>query len=350
MNASRHLLASTARRAHHLRGRRAASSIRLAETGSGKDSGDDDLHSPLSDHASLASHVTVRRNAAADRRGHRGERIIGFSGASWDLGWSRLFGGQVVAQALSAAQCTVDADRPVHSFQSYFIRPGSIQDVEYEVSVVRDGGSFSTRQVAALQNGSVIFTLTASFHAHEDGFAHQKIDPIDAPDPIDCKTREEYVEEIAHLLPVSARKKFTSKGHILLRPTEPFRPFSRDAAEPAQQCWIKARDVADDIEHGPGVHARLLSYASDFFLLPTCLLPFGKSVWMPKEVQAASLSHAIHFHDPSFRMDGDYLLYRMTSPLAGSGRGLCHGQVIARDGTLVASVYQEGLVRRLSHK
>ena len=272
-----------------------------------------------------------------------------FVGKSWDLGWGRLYGGQVVAQAAAAAKATLPESisprkRMLHSLHSYFVRPGSIEEVHYHVETIRDGRSFSTREVKAYQRGKVIFTMQLSFQDHEVGLEHQEVDPIHVPSPEECKTREEYMQDVEHLLPERVKKAFTTPGPIVLRPTQPFRPLTPIAEAPSQSVWMKADSQVESDD--PWQHQLLFAYASDFALLTTALLPHGESIWIPNRIKGASLCHSIYFHHP-FAFD-EYTLYRMTSPVASAGRGLAYGELLAPTGHLVASTVQQGIIRKLT--
>lgn len=195
-----------------------------------------------------------------------------FRGQSEDLGLRQVFGGQVVGQALYAAKETVPEERLVHSFHSYFLRPGDSQKpIIYDVEVLRDGNSFSARRVAAIQNGKPIFYMTASFQAPEDGFEHQKTMP-DAPSPDELKSETEIARSVAHLLPPLLKEKFINDRPLEVRPVEFHNPLKGHVAPPARQVWIRANgELQDDLR----VHQYLLGYASDLNFLPVALQPYG---------------------------------------------------------------------------
>ncbi|MDY0205449.1 MAG: acyl-CoA thioesterase II [Pseudomonas sp.] len=262
-----------------------------------------------------------------------------FRGASQDLGFRQLFGGQVLGQALSAASQTVDASRQANSLHGYFLRPGDAQKpVIYQVERVRDGGSFSTRRVTAIQNGQTIFTCSASFHQQEEGFRHQT-DMPDVPQPEDLLSEGVLSPHLAKALSPENREKMLRAKAIETRPVQVLDPLKPEASEPIKQVWFKASDT---LPKSPALHKYLLAYASDFGLLTTSLLPHGASIWQPK-MQVASLDHSIWFHE-EVCLD-DWLLYSMDSPWAGGSRGFARGSIYTRDGRLVASVAQEGLIR-----
>lgn len=263
-----------------------------------------------------------------------------YRGQSQDLGYKALFGGQVMGQALSAAQETIAANRSVHSLHSYFLRPGDASlPVIYEVEVIRDGSSFSTRRVQAVQNGKAIFYMTASFQHAESGFDHQDTMPnVVAPEDLPSFT--DYIKANQHAIPKSLREKFLAEKPIDIRPVKQYNWLQPKATEAVSQMWIKANgSLPDDL----GIHTYMLAYTSDFHFLPTALLPHGASYWQPN-FQIATIDHAMWFHRP-FRFD-DWLLYCVDSPSASSGRGLVRGQIYNRQGELVASTMQEGVIRQ----
>ena len=262
-----------------------------------------------------------------------------FRGASQDLGFRQLFGGQVLGQALSAASQTVDSERQANSLHGYFLRAGDAKKpVIYQVERVRDGGSFSTRRVTAIQNGQTIFTCSASFHQQEEGFRHQTEMP-DVPQPEDLIPEEELSPRLAKALSQEKREKMLRAKAIETRPVQVLGPLHPAISAPIKQVWFKAAGV---LPSSPALHKYLLAYASDFGLLTTSLLPHGASIWQP-HMQVASLDHSIWFHE-EVCLD-DWLLYSMDSPWAGNSRGFARGSIYTRDGRLVASVAQEGLTR-----
>lgn len=262
-----------------------------------------------------------------------------FRGASQDLGFRQLFGGQVLGQALSAARQTVPQERQANSLHGYFLRPGDAhKPVVYQVERVRDGASFSTRRVMAIQNGRPIFACSASFHIVEDGFRHQPQMP-DVPPPEDLIPEQVLAPGLAKVLSPEKQTKMLREKPIETRAVQVQDPLEPEKCEPAKQVWFKANGTLPD---DPALHKCLLAYASDFGLLTTSLLPHGASIWQP-QMQVASLDHAIWFHE-QVRMD-DWLLYSTDSPWAGNSRGFARGNIFTRDGRLVASVAQEGLVR-----
>ncbi len=262
-----------------------------------------------------------------------------FRGVSQDLGFRQLFGGQVLGQCVSAASQTVEADRHVHSMHGYFLRPGDAAlPVVYQVDRVRDGGSFSTRRVTAVQKGQPIFTCSASFQYDEEGFQHQIAMP-DVPGPEGLKSETELARMVEAMIPERMRERATSDKPIEIRPVTRINPFDPKACEPVKHVWFRAAGALPD---EPQLHKLLLAYASDFNLLTTSMQPHGVSVFQ-KFMQVASLDHSLWFHS-NLRMD-DWLLYAMDSPWAGNARGFARGSIFNRQGQLVASVAQEGLTR-----
>lgn len=262
-----------------------------------------------------------------------------YRGRSHDIGSGRVYGGQVLAQALVAAARTVDDERTVHSLHGYFILPGDVDaPIVYFVDRLRDGRSFTTRQITAIQHGRAIFSMAASFQVREGGVAHQLPMP-EVPPP------EDLVDELELLRAESGR--LSERARAIVMPDRPFEFRAVDPVdpiEPAEQppvknVWLRAiGEVGDD----PLRNQAVLAYASDYGLLGTALLPHRLSFRMPR-LQAATLDHAMWFHRP-FRAD-EWLLYAMDSPSAGGARGFTRGNVFTRDGTMVASVVQEGLIR-----
>ena len=265
-----------------------------------------------------------------------------FRGQSQDLGWGTVFGGQVLGQALSAAVQTVPAERHAHSLHAYFLRPGDVKaPIVYEVDRIRDGTSFTTRRVVAIQHGKAIFNLAASFQREELGFEHH--DPMpEAPPPDGLKTDQELIAPFASRLPPGmARSARSPSAPFELRPAEPQRdPFLPEAAPPRRLVWMRTvAKLADD----PALHRYLLAYASDHAFLTTSLLPHGVT-WLTPGMQVASIDHVMWFHRP-FRVD-EWLLHEMDSPAAHGARGLVRGRVFTQSGELVASTAQEGLIRQ----
>lgn len=262
-----------------------------------------------------------------------------FRGQSRSVGSNRVFGGQVLAQGLSAATMTVPEDRLVHSLHGYFILPGDMQKpIVFEVDRIRDGGSFTTRRVKAIQNGRAIFNMSASFQLPQEGFDHQVLMPNVSP-PEDLPSWEGLSKEFGDLLPPNLKRMLDIERPIEFRPVEFHNPLADEKYDPYKHVWMKARgEMSDDKKW----HALVLAYASDYNLLTTALLPHGVAADFTK-LQMASLDHAMWFHR-DFRAD-DWLLYAIDSPSASGARGFTRGMIFDRQGRLVASVVQEGLIR-----
>ncbi|TNC81841.1 MAG: acyl-CoA thioesterase II [Oleiphilus sp.] len=262
-----------------------------------------------------------------------------FEGCSEDLGFKNVFGGQVCGQAMMAAYRSVE-DRVAHSMHGYFLRPGDHSlPIEYEVQILRDGGNFSARRVIASQHGKEIFTLNASFQNKEQGLSHQ-FDMPDTTDPEVLLSELEMRRRFKHLIPEKLRDQFTRDRPIEIRPVNPVNYSNPDVRAPYKQNWFRAvAALPDDL----ALHQCILTYASDFGLLGTSMLPHGVS-FAQKGMQVASIDHALWFHRP-FRVD-DWLLYDMDSPSASYGRGFNRGNIFNQNGELVASVCQEALIRK----
>ena len=256
-------------------------------------------------------------------------------------GIGRMFGGQVIAQALAAAELTVDPERPAHSLHAYFLRGGSEEhETEYKVERDFDGGSFSNRRVVASQQGRPILSLTASFQKLELGLHHLDAAMPDVPPPEALEPEVAVRLRFAEKARPEARHHFLSPRPIEMRAVEGRHWMNPDPAPPQSHSWMRAvAPLPDD----PRVHRAMLAFASDMTLLGTAILPHGLS-WARGEVLSASLDHAIWFHEP-FRADA-WLLYATDSPWSGAGRGFNRGRVFTRDGRLVASVAQEGMIRK----
>jgi acyl-CoA thioesterase-2 len=261
-----------------------------------------------------------------------------FRGRSPQVGWQRVFGGQVVGQALVAACRTVEGVL-AHSMHAYFLLGGDPKvPIIYEVERTRDGKSFSTRTVKAIQHGHPIFTMSVSFHNDEGGLDHQAKMP-DVPMPEDLPNESEIRERILPQMPDPVRKYYERERPIELRPVEFERYRGKKIPDGRFNVWIRTTGRLPD---DPAIHQCVLSYASDMALLDTALVPHGRTLF-EKEFMAASLDHALWLHRP-FRAD-DWLLYSQDSPNLHGSRGFARGLIFKRDGTLAASVAQEGLIR-----
>lgn len=261
-----------------------------------------------------------------------------FRGISPQDGWQRVFGGQVIGQALTAAHRTVP-DYTAHSMHAYFLRPGDPAcPIVYEVDRIRDGSSFSTRRVVAIQHGEAIFSLAASFQKSEQGFTHQAEMP-NAPPPEASSPEGEWVERLLPRLPEPMRAYWLGTRPIEIRPVDLSRYLTPEPRDPRQMAWMRASAPLPD---DPALHQCVLAYASDFTLLDTALIAHGRVLFDPA-LMLASLDHSLWWHR-AFRAD-EWLLYVQDSPAASGGRGFCRGSIFTRDGALVASVAQEGLIR-----
>jgi acyl-CoA thioesterase-2 len=264
-----------------------------------------------------------------------------FRGASRDPGWGTVFGGQALGQALSAAIETVAADRRVHSLHAYFLRPGDVtRPIVYEVDRIRDGRAFTTRRVVANQGGPAIFAMSCSFQVDEPGVDHQAAMPS-APAPETLPTEQQRLAPLLTAAPDAIRAHLLAERPFEVRTADQTGddPFAPARGEPRRSMWMRAVDALPD---EPALHACLLAYVSDYQFGTTALAPHGVS-WLSPSVQLASIDHVMWFHRP-FRCD-EWLLHDIESPTAQAARGLVRGSVFTRDGRLVASTAQEGLIR-----
>lgn len=262
-----------------------------------------------------------------------------FWGQSHDIGYNTIFGGQLLGQALSAASQTVSGDFINHSFHAYFLLPGDVSlPITYEVESIRDGSSFTTRRIRAVQKGHAIFLMSASFHIVESGIEHQDAMPV-VEGPEGLTSELELYKKMADQIPERIRDRILFNKPFETRPVFFYNLFKPEKKEPPCYRWFRAVDkISDD----PALHQYLLAYASDFHLAATSLHSHGLSAWLPG-MQIASLDHAMWFHRP-FRID-EWLLYAIESPIAFGSRYLSIGKIFTIDGMLVATVAQEGLHR-----
>jgi acyl-CoA thioesterase-2 len=262
-----------------------------------------------------------------------------FRGRSHHVGSKQVFGGQVLAQALNAAKRTVEEDRILHSIHGYFILAGDLDlPIIFQVENVRDGGSFSTRRVKAIQRGKVIFFTAASFQLRQEGFDHH-INMPNVSGPDNLVSWDDIVAQFGEVLPPNIKKFLNLDRPIEFRPVELVNPALPGKSQPFRHVWMRAKgDMPEDLF----AHQSVLAYSSDYNLLTTALLPHGNEASFG-DIQLASLDHAMWFHR-EFRMD-DWLLYAVDSPSASNARGFTRGNIFTRDGKLVASVVQEGLMR-----
>lgn len=262
-----------------------------------------------------------------------------FRGISRDIGTPNVFGGQVLGQALSAAQQTVDPARVAHSLHAYFLRAGDTEKpIIYKVERSRDGGSFSSRRVVAIQHGQPILNGSVSFQRVEQGVEHQASMPS-VPSPHDLPAPERLPDRELHQLPVKVQRWLRMDGPFEFRPVHARNELKPIPQPPHQDIWFR---LAERTRDEPSLHRALLTYASDFHLIGTSTLPHGFS-FLQDNVQVASLDHALWFHRPC-RVD-EWLLYHCDSPSAQGARGLSRGMIFTEDGRLVASTAQEGLIR-----
>ncbi len=263
-----------------------------------------------------------------------------YRGESRDIGGPNVFGGQVLGQALYAASQTVEG-RDVHSLHAYFLRPGDKNaPVDYEVERTRDGNSYATRRVVAIQRGKPIFNMAASFQIREEGIEHQFAMP-EVPDPEKLLNMTELARQTLAEIPEKLSRFLSWQRPVEFRPVQPIHPLHPEPCPPFREMWMRANCVLPD---DPAMHKVLLAYASDFSLLGTALLPHALT-FSQGEIRAASLDHAMWFHR-DLRMD-EWLLYSMDSPSTSHGRGFSRGNFFSREGKLVASVAQEGMIRKL---
>lgn len=263
-----------------------------------------------------------------------------FRGMSPQDGWQRVYGGQVLGQALMAAIRLVPPTRLAHSLHAYFLLGGDPKHpILYEVERTRDGGSFSTRRVKGIQHGRMIFVMGVSFHDLEPGLEHAASMP-DVPAPEELKSANEVFAALLDKLPENMRSYWSRERPIDMRPVDLTRYMKREVREPTQYIWLKPNG---SLPADPTIHQGMLAYASDFTLLDTALIAHAKLLFDP-DMQLASLDHALWFHRP-FLWD-DWVLYAQDSPNASGSRGFCRGSIYTRDGKLIASTVQEGLMRQ----
>lgn len=263
-----------------------------------------------------------------------------FRGQSPRTGLQRVFGGQVIGQALTAAQRTVESGRLVHSLHCYFILGGDPEiPILYEVERTRDGSSFTTRSVVAIQHGRPIFSLMASFQKDEVGLDHQITMPEGVPTPEELPERLELIEAIKHHMPDTLRAFWQKQTLVDVRPTGIEHYTTRDKLPPVQHVWMR---ITEKVPDDRALNAAILAYLSDMTLLDASTYAHGKTLF-DADIQSASLDHAMWFHRP-FNLN-EWLLYTQDSPSSQGSRGLSRGSIYTIDGLLVASVAQEGLVR-----
>jgi acyl-CoA thioesterase-2 len=263
-----------------------------------------------------------------------------YRGRSPKLDWQRVFGGQTIAQALVAAQRTVSPDRHVHSLHGYFMRPGDTSvPIIYEVDRIRDGASFTTRRVVAIQHGQAIFSLEASFQLEEGGLEHQLPMPLGVPHPDTLGSQQDLIGQFGDAVPEGIRRYWERDRPVEMKPVMLKHYTSREKLDPHQHIWIRTTGA---VPADRASQAAVLAYLSDMTLLDTSTFAHGRAVF-DRDIQAASLDHAMWFHRPH-PLNG-WLLYTQDSPSTSGARGFTRGALYGQDGTLIASVAQEGLIR-----
>lgn len=268
-----------------------------------------------------------------------------FRGDSRSIGSPNVFGGQVLAQSLNAATRTVESDRLVHSLHAYFILPGDLsRPILFTVERTRDGGSFATRNVQAIQNGKAIFTMIASFQLDQQGYDHQIDMPAGIPEPESLLSWDDLLVKFGDMLPGRYKEWLAIDRPIEFKPVEIYNPAERRKQEPFRHIWMRAKGV---MPKDKAAQQQVLAYASDYNLLAAAILPHGDTANLGN-VKMASLDHAMWFHR-DFDMN-DWLLYAIDSPSASNARGFTRGNIFTRDGVLVASVVQEGMIRPVAPK
>ena len=266
-----------------------------------------------------------------------------YRGQSWDLGFPALYGGQVLGQSIAAAYKTVEEGRIIHSLHSYFLLPGDAQKpVIYDIENVRDGRSFSSRRVKAIQNGRTIFDMTASFQCPEPGLSYQFAVVPEVPPPEDVAQDIKFYEDNYEQLSQRMKESLSYHRPVDIRTVDSANSYTAEKRAPRRAIWLRGRDTLDSPLQ---VHQASLAYASDYHFLSTALQPHGLAVH-DKSLRLATIDHAMWFHKP-FKFD-DWLLYEMESPFSGGGRGLVQGKIFDKHGTLVATTVQEGLMRQVT--
>lgn len=268
-----------------------------------------------------------------------------FEGLSPDTDWGRIFGGQVIAQGIVAAQRTINdlGARPTHSFHAHFLRPGNPDiPIRYEVENIRDGRSFSTRHVRGTQNGKGILMMTASFQEREDGFEHQVSMP-DVPPPEEVEVSPDMFAKSIEHLPEEMQKRMSEPRPIEMRFITDRQMHDPKPGDPEVDLWFRAADFVD-LPEDPSVHEAFLTFASDMSFMDTALVPHGSSLMDPN-VHGVSLDHSVWFHEPINMRE--WHLFARESPWASHGRGFVRGMIFSQSGKLVASVVQECLIRKV---
>jgi len=272
---------------------------------------------------------------------HQGPQTYLYRGECEDIGLKNLFGGQILGQSLNAAMQAAPEGYLPHSMHAYFLLPGHVNSyVDYKVEILRQGRSFASMRVDAIQDGNIILTQTTSFHVPEEGFEHQDTMPS-VPEPEGLMSQVEIARSYAEMIPESLREKLTNEKPLDTRPVNPINVFKPEKTKPHSNIWFKP--INDWSNQDLAMHYSLLAYSTDFSLLGAALKPHGVS-YHSKGMQMASLDHVIWFHKKP-RVD-DWMLYSMKSPVAAHARGLSFGHIYHKDGELMISVAQEGLIRQ----
>lgn len=271
-----------------------------------------------------------------------------FEGLSPDSGWGRIFGGQVLGQALAAGQMTIAdlASRPTHSFHAHFLRPGNPDTpIRFEVENIRDGRSFSTRHIRATQNGKGILMMTASFQEPEQGFEHQvEMPKVPLPDDIDGRPMEDAWKKRMQDLPEAMQKRMTEPRPLEMRFTKHRDMADPEPGDPEVDVWFRVAEWVDLPKDDLALNNAIMAYASDMQFMDTALVPHGSSLMDPK-VHGVSLDHGVWLHEP---VDvKEWMLFVRKSHWAANGRGFVRGKIFSESGRLVATVVQECLIRRL---
>ena len=264
-----------------------------------------------------------------------------FEGTSKTVGSPNVFGGQVLAQAINAAYRTITNNRVLHSMHSYFLEAGNLSlPIRYQVSIMRDGGSFSVRRVTASQNGTVIFILSASFHKDEKGYEHQIQMEPNVAQPEDLMSWSDLLEQFGEMLPKKTKTFLEIPRPVEFKPTQIPNPFEKKNLPPYANIWFKLKGDTSSLDLP--TKQKILTYISDYNILSVAIQPHAsKAHW--GNLQTASLDHSMwYFRDIDF---DDWLLYAIESPNASGARGFAQGNIFTRDGKLIASVAQEGLLR-----
>lgn len=265
-----------------------------------------------------------------------------FVGNSLDIGSFSVYGGQVLAQSVAAAGKMLDDEKVLHSLHGYFLRPGDISiPIRYKVDVFKEGRSFNTVRVSGLQNDKTIFIMAASYHIREDGIQHQSAMP-NVTQPESLTSFSDLFAQFAEKFDVKPKGIFSPESPIIFRPVEHYDPFNPGIRPPSNHTWFKINGTLENPTLK--LSQAILTYASDFNLLITSMMPHNMSMFT-NPIRLASLDHAMWFHE-DFTLD-DWILYAVESPYAGAARGFCTGRMYTREGTLIASVTQEGLVRQM---